>query len=107
MTPLDYLFIPVLSHLYISLLIFRDDLSFYSFFHVHCLWTCHWAPLKESVLPPPSLQFYINEICPEPVLLQAQQSQLSASPQNHGAQEELRETEQVSDDQCEHKLEWS
>lgn len=62
---------------------------------------------KESVLLAPSLQFYIDEICPESALLQAQQSQLSACPQKHGAQEELRGTEQESDDQCEQKLEWS
>lgn len=91
MTPLDYPFIPVLSHPYSSLLIFREAPPFYSFFHVHCLWACHCAPLKEPVLLAPSLQFYIDEICPESALLQTQQSHLSASPQKHSAQEELKE----------------
>lgn len=54
-TPLDFLFIPVLSHPYSSLLMFRENPPFYSLFHVHCLWTCHWAPLKRSLssLHPP------------------------------------------------------
>lgn len=53
MTPLDYLFILGLSHPCSSLLMFREDLPSYSFFHVHCLWTCHCAPLE--VCPPCTL----------------------------------------------------
>lgn len=57
MTALDYLYIPVLSHPYSTLMIFKEDLLFYSFFHVHCLWTCHCAPLKESIYLAPFLHF--------------------------------------------------
>lgn len=56
-TPLDYLFIPVFSHSYSSLLMLREDFLFCSFFHVHCIWACHWASLKKSVFLHPPFSF--------------------------------------------------